>query len=294
MSAGRLLPISVSIIVRDEERDLPGAVESVPFAKEIVVVDSGSVDRTREVARLLDRPERPVLLFERAWTGHVDQKNFALEQAREEWILCLDADERVGSALRSEIDRLFADGRGAAGPRADGYTVGRRTFYLGRWMDGNGWYPDRKLRLVRRGRARWRGTDPHDRLEVDGAVERLEGDLDHLSYRDLSDHLRKLDLFTDISARGKLGRPPRWPALRMLVHPPARFIKMYLLRRGWRDGVPGVIAAGMGALYAFLKYAKLWERLQEERRLRGAASRAAKSARAGAGAGRPSRPEGTG
>ncbi len=99
---------------------------------------------------------------------------------------------------------------------------------------------------------------------------RLEGDLDHLSYRDLSDHLRKLDLFTDVAAREKLRRPPRWPALRMLVHPPARFLKMYLLRGGWRDGEPGAIAAGMGALYAFLKYAKLWERLQGERRFRGA------------------------
>jgi glycosyltransferase involved in cell wall biosynthesis len=262
------LPLSVSIIARDEERDLPGALESVDFAAEVVVVvDSATRDRTVEAARSFDRPDRPVRVFERGWSGHVAQKNFALEQASQPWVLALDADERVGPALRREIEELL---RGE--PAAGGYTVRRRTYYLARWIQGGGWYPDRKLRLVRRGRARWEGIDPHDSLQVEGRVERLQGELEHLSYRDLSDHLRKLDLFTWVAAREKRARSVGLPVLRMLIHPPARFIKMYLLRGGWKDGVPGMIAAGMGTFYAFLKYAKLWELGEAERRLRGSSA----------------------
>jgi glycosyltransferase involved in cell wall biosynthesis len=257
------LPITVAIVARDEERDLPAAIASVPFAAEVVVVlDPRTRDRTRDAALTLDRPDRPVRVVERPWEGHVAQKGFALSLAREPWVLSLDADERVEPALAAEIEALF---RG--GPAAEGYTVGRRTLYLGRWMRGSGWYPDRKLRLVRRGAARWTGEDPHDRLEASGRVEDLLGSLEHRSYRDLSDHLRKLDDFTEIAAREKRGRGVRRPVLRMLVHPPARFLKMYLLKRGFRDGVPGAVAAGMGALYAFLKYAKLWELEEEGRRV---------------------------
>ncbi len=268
--AGARLPIALCIIARDEERDLPAAIASAPFVSEvIVVIDAATVDGTREAARAAGSPEGPVRIFERPWPGHVAQKNFALEQAACEWALCLDADEGVSGELAAEIRALF--GRGAAG---NGYTMNRRTRYLGRWMQGSGWYPDRKLRLVRRGRARWEGIDPHDRLAADGPVAHLGGDLLHRSYRNLGDHLTKLDAFTSVAAGEKARRGAAhsvWghPVWKMLVYPPVRFLKMFFWKRGWRDGLPGVIAAGMGTLYVFLKYAKLWEIRATERRLAG-------------------------
>ncbi len=292
--SARLLPITVSIIARDEEEDLPGAIESAGFAREVVVVvDSRTCDRTREVARALHREDRPVRVLEKEWEGHVAQKNFALQGASSDWVLALDADERVSPELRREIEALFA-----RGPSAQGYTVGRRTRYLGRWMTGGGWYPDRKLRLLRRGAGRWTGLDPHDRLEVEGRVEALAGDLHHQSYRDLADHIRKIDSFTAIAARGKFDRSVRLPFLRLLVQPPARFIKMYLWRGGIRDGMPGMVAAAMGAFYVFLKYAKLWELYRAERRRAGGADlldalERSPSSRADAGAPGRARP-GTG
>jgi glycosyltransferase involved in cell wall biosynthesis len=268
LPGGRPLPITACFIARDEERDLRQAIESVDFAAEVVVaVDARTRDRTREVARALHRPERPVRVLDWTWTSQADLKNFALEQAASEWVLSLDADERVSPELRREIEELFA-----GGPRADGYTVPRRTRYLGRWMEAGGWYPDRKLRLVRRGAGRWAGRDPHDRLEVAGPVADLAGDLLHQSYRDLADHLAKIDHFTDLAAREKFERSVKHPLIRLLIHPPARFIKMYLWRRGYRDGMPGAIAASMGALYVFLKYAKLWELYQEKARRPGGAA----------------------
>lgn len=255
------LPITACFIALNEEGDLPGAMESIDFAAEVVVVvDSRTTDRTREVACALHLPERPVRVFEREWSGQVDQKNFALQQATSDWILCLDADERVSRELRGELVELFA-----GTPPAQGYSLPRRTFYLGRWMRGSNWYPDRKIRLLRRGQGCWKGVDPHDRLEVNGQVESLKGDLQHRSYRDLRDHLEKVDFFTAVAAREKLKSSMGHPLLRILIHSPARFIKMYLLRGGWRDGMQGMIAALMGAFYVFLKYAKLWE-LQEAHR----------------------------
>jgi glycosyltransferase involved in cell wall biosynthesis len=260
-AGSRRLPISIAIVARDEEADLPGAIRSVPFAAEaVVVVDARTSDRTREVARALDAPDRPVRVIDREWAGHVAQKNFALDRAASEWVLALDADERLSDELRREIEEAFA-----AGPAVDGFSVARRSFYLGRWMRGGGWYPDRKLRLVRRGRARWAGIDPHDRLEADGRVVPLRGAILHRSYRSLAEHLRKVDFFTGIAAGEKRARGTRFPVARMLVHPPARFLKMAVVRGGWRDGVPGIIAAGMGSLYVFLKYAKLWELERRDR-----------------------------
>ena len=135
----------------------------------------------------------------------------------------------------------------------------RRTFYLGRWIGTSGWYPDRKLRLFDKRAGRWGGINPHDHVRVTGSVLPLRGDLQHYSYKNMADHLRTINLFTDIAAREKLARGGRWPVFSMLTHPPMKFLKMYLLQRGFREGVAGVLLAGLGAFYVFLKYAKLWE-----------------------------------
>jgi glycosyltransferase involved in cell wall biosynthesis len=242
--------LSACIIARDEERDIGDCLESVSFCDERIVVDAGSRDRTVEIARAAG-----ARVIVRGWPGHIAQKNFALEQATGEWVLAVDADERVTPELRAEIERELAR---PAVP-FDGFSVPRRSFYMGRWIRHSGWYPDRKVRLVRRGRARWGGVDPHDRLECAGPVKRLRGDLLHYSYRDLAEHLRKIDAFTSIAAREKEARGARaFPDI--VLRPPAKFLKSYVWKLGLLDGLPGFVIAALGAYYVFLKYAKLIER----------------------------------
>jgi glycosyltransferase involved in cell wall biosynthesis len=242
--------LSVCVITLNEEDRIGDCLASVAWADEIVVVDSGSSDRTVEVAR-----ERGARVIARAWPGYAAQKNFALEQATSDWVLSLDADERVGPELAGEIQALIA---GAPAGTA-GASVPRRTFYLGRWITHGGWYPDRKVRLVRRGKGRWVGEHLHERLLAEGAVAALRGDLLHYTYRDLSDHLRTIDRFTTEAARGMQARGRRGALAGMLLQPPAKFVKMYLLRLGFLDGAAGFLVAVLGGYYVFLKYAKLWE-----------------------------------
>ena len=241
-------PVSVCVVAFEEEDRLPGCLASVPFAEEIVVVDSHSTDRTREVAL-----QRGARVIERDWPGHVEQKEFAIRAASNDWVLCLDADERVSEALRGEIEEVLA----SAPARAAGYSMPRLTNYLGRWIRHGGFYPDRKVRLFDRRRGRWGGTDPHDRVEVEGPVERLSGELLHFPYRDLEEHLRTIERYTDIMAlelarRGVRARPWDPP-----LHGAARFLRFYLLKRGFLDGREGLILARLAARYGYRKYAKL-------------------------------------
>jgi glycosyltransferase involved in cell wall biosynthesis len=248
------------LITKDEEFHLPAALASVAFADEIIVVDSHSKDRTRDIASAfrpigMDGVETAPRVIERDWPGHVEQKNFAIEQAAHDWVLCLDADERISPELRREIEAALTEDP----PGVAGFTMPRKTRYLGRWILRSGWYPDRKLRLFRKSRGKWGGTNPHDHVYVEGAVKDLSGDIYHYSYRNLSDHLRTINFFTDIAAREKAHRGVRWPLLRMLFQPPFKFFKMYVLQQGFREGQAGFLVAVLGMFYVFLKYAKLWE-----------------------------------
>jgi glycosyltransferase involved in cell wall biosynthesis len=241
--------VSVCIITKDEERNLPDCLASVAWADEIVVVDSRSADRTREIAAAAG-----ARVIERDFPGHVEQKNFAVGEARHDWVLCLDADERLSPALADSVRRALE----APGDRA-GFECARLTFHLGRPIRHGGWYPDRKLRLFDRRRGKWGGRNPHDRVEVAGPVGRLEGDLHHESYRSLSDHLRQIDFFTDIAAREKRARGVRSSLPALVLRPFGKFLRMYLLKAGFLDGVAGFVVAITGAYYVFLKYAKLRE-----------------------------------
>lgn len=248
------------IITFNEEHNIIAALESIGFADEIIVVDSHSMDRTRELAigfrgRSRDGREVKPRVIERDWPGHVEQKNFAIDQAQHDWVLCLDADERVSPQLRREIETVLA----VDSPAFDGYTMPRKTYYLGRWISRGGWYPDRKLRLFRRSRGRWGGVNPHDRVEIEGQTYNLQGDLYHYSYRNMAEHIRTINFFTDIASKEKQKRRVGHPLVRMLVQPPFKFFKMYILKQGFREGVAGLIIAILGMFYAFLKYAKLWE-----------------------------------
>ncbi len=249
--AGRPLALSVAIITLNEEANLPRCLESArTLASEIVVIDSGSTDGTRDVAR------RFGAVFEvQPWQGHVAQKNLALKRCTQPWVLCLDADEAVSPELAAAIRQLFAGGE----PPEDGFLANRLNFYLGRWIR-HAWYPEWRLRLARRERARWIGLDPHDRLEVDGATRKLKGDLLHYSYTSVLDHfqtsLKYARIMADSYARA--GRPCRW--YHAVCSPWLAFLKILILKGGWRDGWRGWVIAGAKGFNVFAKYAFLLER----------------------------------
>lgn len=247
------LAISVTIIARDEADRIADAIRSVDFADEVVVLDSGSRDETVSISRSLGAK-----VVETDWPGYVAQKNRALDQVRHEWVLSIDADERVSPELAESIRRVLSDG-----PQPDGFSVSRRQWYLGRWIRHSGWYPDRRVRLFRKSRCRWVGVDPHDRVEVGGRVARLSGDLLHLPYRSLEDHLDTINRYSTLFAREsrKLGRRARWWDL--VFRPPLFFLKRYVLSLGFLDGFHGIIICGMGAFYTLCRWSKLFE-LQRE------------------------------
>jgi glycosyltransferase involved in cell wall biosynthesis len=249
-------PVTLCVITRNEEDRVADCIRSVPFASEVVVVDSGSTDRTGEICAELGAR---VVVHE--FDGHVQQKNRAVDLAETDWVLCLDADERLSPELAGEIVRRLAEPE-----RPAAFSMPRRTFYLGRWIDHGGWYPDVKIRLFDRRHARWGGTNPHDHVEVEGEVARLAGDLHHYSYRSISDHLRQIDLFTTIAAREKVAAGRKFRFWRLLLHPVGKVIRMYLLRRGFLDGRAGFVVAILGGYYVFLKYAKHWELERAARR----------------------------
>lgn len=253
----RALPITACVITYNEEHNVQACLESLAFCAEILVIDSHSEDSTRDLAEACG-----ARVIERDWPGHIQQKNFAIDQAAQDWVLCLDADERVTPELRARIEVLFAE----ADALAAGYTVNRRNIYLGRWIRGGGFYPDRKLRLFRRGQGRWRGVNPHDHVYLEGAgdVRDLGLAIEHYTYRGISDHLKTIDYFSTIAAREKLSRKKKSTALNLLLGAPWKFFKMLILQGGFRDGWRGWIVAALGAYYVFLRYAKLWELIYVE------------------------------
>jgi glycosyltransferase involved in cell wall biosynthesis len=249
--------VTATIITFNEAAHIEAALSTLAFADEIIVVDSESTDDTAARARAFsDR----VKVIVRPWPGYVAQKNFAAEQARYDWIFSLDADERVSAPLADEIRaRRTAAAERTPGGRVAGYRIPRVTFHLGRWLRSTDWYPDYQLRLYDRRRARWTGRHVHESVAVDGPVERLHGELLHYAYRDLSHHWLSMDRYTTLAARQMFedGRRAGWWDL--ALHPPAAFLRNYVLRGGFRDGVPGLIVSAMNARYVGLKLAKLWE-----------------------------------
>lgn len=241
--------LSVVVIARDEADRLGRCLRSAPSdAERVVVVDTATSDATAAVA---EREGARVVLA--SWPGHVAQKNRALAEAKGAWVLSLDADEWLTPGARAAVSAAVADPGDAAG-----FSLPRLNVWLGRPLRHGRWYPDRRVRLVRAGRARWVGDDPHDRLEVDGPVRALMGDIGHTPYRTFWEHLATIDRYTRIHAAALHARGVRARAWDPALHGSLHLVDALLWRSAWRDGADGVAVAVLGAVHASLK----WQRLR--------------------------------
>jgi len=253
----RTAAVSAIVVCYNEEERIEACLESLRWCDEIVVVDSFSTDHTAEICRRYT--ER---FIQRKWAGYRDQKAFAHSQATKDWVLLVDSDERVTAELQQEIlDALSQDKAAYAG-----YAVPRLVRYLHRWWWRGGWYPDYDVRLFRRERATWGGSDPHEKILVDGKVRRLKNHLEHFSYRNIDDHIQRINRFTSISSRELKKVGARWRLSDALLRPPVRFFRSYVIKRGFLEGFAGFYVALTAAVYVFLKYAKLWEIEVEEKK----------------------------
>jgi glycosyltransferase involved in cell wall biosynthesis len=245
--------LSVTVIALNQEANIGPCLESVSFADEIVLVDSGSTDRTRDLARAYtDR------IFTVSWQGFAGTKNFALEQARMDWVFSLDTDERVPPALKEEILAVVR----ADGPLA-GYRVPRRNYFCGRWIKHLGWYPDYTLRLFRRTQGRFREREVHEEVAVAGPVGVLKTPLEHYTYASVSDYVTRMDRYARLAAQelAKRGRRP-YPG-ELLWRPLFTFLHLFFLRGGFWEGSTGYTLAVLMSQYKFLKYLYLRELTRE-------------------------------
>ena len=240
------MKITATIITLNEERNIARAIESLRCCDEILIVDSGSVDRTVELAEKLG-----ARVIEAGWLGFAAQKNRAAEQASHDWILSLDADEALSEGLEAEIWNLKK-----SGPQCDAYTMPRMARYLGRWILHSGWYPDRKVRLYDRGKAEWTGDFVHESVQARGRAGHLESNILHFTCESLSEHLKTMDRYTTLAAQELAARQVKVPLSRLIVDPAWAFVKTYLFQRGFLDGPEGLAIAQMAAFYTFLKYSK--------------------------------------
>jgi glycosyltransferase involved in cell wall biosynthesis len=250
------LPVSVIILTKDEERNLPGCLASLAWAKQVVVVDSGSTDRTVALAR-----RAKAQVYVNPWPGFTAQRNFALDRCRQPWVLSVDADERVAPDLEAGIRALLK-----AGPQRQGYRVREVNLYFGRWLRYGGIYPGEHMIFFRRQGARYASgkADVHEGVQV-ADPGRLRGHLTHHAYPSLELALDKLNSYTGMEAQGRLkaGRDAGWGDL--LLRPPHRFLNNYLRKRGFLDGPQGLLYCVLNSYYTFCFHLKIWEQRRRER-----------------------------
>ena len=242
--------IGITVITKNEADRIGRLLKSVGFGNEILVVDSGSTDGTQDLCR-----EMGAKVVFNEWPGFGPQKQFAMDKIRSDWILNLDADEEVSVELADEI----IDAVSNADPQVNGFSMPRLSRYLGRWIRHGGWYPDYKIRLVRRGSSRWSDDALHEKLHVDGKVRQLSKPILHHVYRGISDHVNTINRFSDVYARE--GTPAGIGfVLAGVGHAFIKFLECYVWKLGILDGVPGLIIAMNSSWYVFLKHAKRWEK----------------------------------
>jgi len=245
--------LSAAVITKNEEERLPDCLKSISFADEIIVVDSGSTDRTVEIAR-----EFGCRVFIEDWKGYGPQKNSAVEKCRNEWVLLLDADERVPAATWDLI------GKAVENPAADAYTFKRKNYLHGRWLKHSGYWPDRQIRLVNRVKGSFRSAI-HERWVTDGPIADLDACIEHFAFSDYSDMLKTLDEYSSVIARELYASGKRANALSPVLHGGGMFFKIFVIEKGFLDGLDGLVTALTKAGGSFFKYAKLLELQQRNR-----------------------------
>lgn len=259
--------LSACIITLNEEDNLPDCLQSLDFAEEIVIVDSGSTDGTRKIAT-----QAGARFFTRKFDNYIQQKNHAISLAKGPWILFLDADERISPELREQILGLrdqegFIRAISAKKREVSGFRMPRLTYYLGRWIRHSGWYPDYSIRLFRKGEGRFVGKTFHEKVEVHGEYATLRGPILHYSYRNIQEHLNIINRYSDLFAEERLAAGKSNGVLFSIGEAVVKFLSMYLWRFGFLDGKTGLVIAVLGSYYNFLKYIKVWEKLRSRKRM---------------------------
>jgi glycosyltransferase involved in cell wall biosynthesis len=242
--------ISVVVITLNEADRIPALLKSAAFADEVIVVDSGSTDGTQEIcraggARVISHP----------WQGFTGQKQYAMALASCEWILNLDADERISGPLAAELQEAIK----RAPAEVSGFSMPRLSRYLGTWVRHGGWYPDRKVRLVRKGCGQWKGGSLHEKLEISGKIQPLSSPILHEVYRNISDQVMTINRFSDVYAK-EHPATGAWFVTAGVFHALGKFMECYVWKLGALDGIAGLVIAMNSAWYVFLKHAKIWEK----------------------------------
>ncbi len=245
------LPISLVMIASNEEARIGRCLASAAdLASEIVVLVNDCADRTEEIARSFG-----ATVVEDSWHGFRDQKNLALQHATQPWVLALDCDEELSPTLRASLAAFFADGDHQ---RFAGARFPRLVWFLGRWIRHGDWYPDHSLRLFPNG-LRWTGSPEHDKIVVAGRVKTLDGDLFHYSNPDARTQIEKINVFADVFLERQIADGKRWSLLHTVFRPAWRFLRAYVLRRGFLDGYPGLYIACVTAFATMARYTRLYE-----------------------------------
>lgn len=247
--------LAAVIITYNEEKNIEKCLRSVHFCEEIVVLDSGSTDKTLELAKPL-----ATLVTVRPWKGYSDQKNYANQLTTCEWVLSIDADEEVSDSLAEEIGYLFQPT-----PKSIAYSMPRKTIHFGRWIRFGGWYPNRLVRLFKKNAGIWEGDEVHEFWKTASPAEELKHDLIHYSFEDLHDQVERNNHYSSLGASRLVKTGARFSVFRLLGKTFSKFLETYLLKMGFRDGYPGFIIAVSAAYSVFLKWAKLWELEKSEK-----------------------------
>jgi glycosyltransferase involved in cell wall biosynthesis len=245
------LPLSAVIITRNEEANIERCLKSLQFCDQIILVDSGSTDKTVEIAKIYTGE-----VYVRPWAGFAKQKNEAALLAKNKWILSVDADEVVPPSLQAEIKGLFESGKYAL---YGAFSMPRKTVHFGRWIRYGGWYPNRLVRLFNRETGNWEGAELHESWVSSGAIGLLREPLEHYSFSSLEDQVARNNRYSSLGALKLQREGKRFKWLRLLTKPTSKFLETYFLKRGFLDGYPGLIISISAAYSVFLKWAKLWE-----------------------------------
>jgi glycosyltransferase involved in cell wall biosynthesis len=250
LTSGSMKLISAAIITFNEERNIRRCLESLQgIADEIVVVDSLSTDATKSICQ-----EFKVKFIDQAFLGYIEQKNFAIEQTAHDFVLSLDADEALDETLKQSILQAKKEGL-----NADSFKMNRCTSFCGRWIKHGTWYPDKKIRLFNKQKAKWAGVNPHDRIEIEpnASCQYLKGDILHYSYANLEEVVAQANKFTTIQAKAMYAKGKRSSLFKLMVNPAVAFFSGYILKAGFLDGIDGFMLAKTIAYQTMLKYAKL-------------------------------------